>query len=164
MADSTESDPAASLRLLMSEVLPGAMSSEHYCILVSSDRRFHAEKASRHLGKDRERTVYEGKLTESDWSVLADILDNKELRSISVHRTVNPLIVEDAHSYSISVARDTKFQNMEFLDKKSLKPYEPQLKPLFAWWKSLRSRRMAKSEAPPDAKCALDSTDGVFSH
>jgi hypothetical protein len=161
---SNESVSDASLRLLMSEVQPGTMSSEHYCMLVFSDRRFHAEKANRHLGKDRERAVYEGKLTEADWNALAEILDNKDFRSINVQPTVAPLIVEDAHSYAISVGRNAQFQNMEFLNNKSLKPYETQLKPLFAWWKSVRSRRMEKSEAPPDRKCALDSTHGVFSY
>lgn len=163
-AGSTQSVTEAPLRLLMSEVLPGTMSAEHYCILVFSDHRFHAEKATRHMGKDRDRTVYEGTLTEADWNALGDILESKEFRSINVQPTVTPLIMENAHSYAISVARDAKFQNMEFLGNKSLKPYEPQLKPLFTWWKSVRSRRMAKSEAPPDNKCALDSSRGVFSY
>src|SRR5215469_5506618 len=115
MAGSNES-PDAPLRLLMSEVLPGTMSAEQYCMLVFSDRRFHAEKAIRHMGKDRERTVYEGTLTEADWHALGDILENKDFRNIDVQPTVTPLIVEGAHSYAISVARDAKFQNMEFLD------------------------------------------------
>jgi hypothetical protein len=163
-AQSNTSMTEAPLRLLLSEVQPGSMSSEQYCMLVFADRRFHAEKATSHLGKDRDRTVYEGQLTEAEWNALGEILDRKEFRSIIVQHTVAPLVVENAHSYTISVARDENFQNMEFLDNKSRRPYEPQLKPLLEWWKSMRSRRMASSQAPPDSKCALDSSHGVFAY
>src|SRR2546421_4568686 len=35
------------------------------------------------------------------------------------------------------------FQNMEFINDSSRKPYDSQLKPLFHFWKSMRSRRQA---------------------
>jgi hypothetical protein len=163
-AGSNESMTDASLRLLLSEVQPGTMVSQQYCLLVFADRRFHAEKANRHLGKDNDRTVYEGQLSDSDWKVLGEILDSKDFRSINVRPTVTPLVVENAHSYAISVARDKQFQNMEFLDNKSRKPYESQVKPLLEWWKGVRSRRMEKSEAPANAKCALDNSHGIFAY
>jgi len=62
------------------------------------------------------------------------------------------------------VARGNEIQNMEFLDKKSRKPYDAQLKPLLEWWKSVRNRRMPKSDASPDSRCALDSSHGIFAY
>jgi len=58
---------------------------------------------------------------------------------------------------TISVAREAKYQNMEFLDNKSRKPYESQLKPLLGWWKAFRGGHMAESSAPPDSRCSLNS-------
>jgi len=52
---------------------------------------------------------------------------------------------------------------MEFVDNKSRKPYESQLKPLLQWWKSFRGKRMVESKMDPDAKCSLDSSHAVFS-
>src|SRR5258708_35921397 len=48
-----QEEPA--LRLMLSEVQPGSMSSQHYCMLIFDNRSFHAEKASRNVGKDWER-------------------------------------------------------------------------------------------------------------
>ncbi len=90
-------------------------------------------------------------------------LDGKEFRDLKVPRTVPPLVMQDTHPYTISVARDKNFQNMEFLDAKSLKPYEPQVKPLLQWWKSFRGHRSPESSLPPDPKCALDNTHAIFS-
>jgi hypothetical protein len=154
----------ASLRLLLSEVQAGTMASEHYCTLVFADRRFHAEKATRKMGKDRDRKVYEGELPEGDWDALAAILDRRELKDLNVPQAVSPLVIQDVHSYTISVARGTKFQNLEFLDNKSRRPYESQLRPLLDWWKSFRHAHTVVSEAPPDDRCALDSTHAVFSN
>jgi hypothetical protein len=151
------------VRLILSEVQAGSMASEQYCTLVFADRHFHYEKASRKMGQDRDRKVYEGELSQSDWDALTGILDSKEFRELNVPPEVPPLVIEDAHTFTISVARGSKFQNMEFLDNKSRKPYEVQLKPLLRWWKSFRGSRMAESKAPPDAKCSLDSTHGVYS-
>jgi len=153
-----------SLRLFFSEVQAGAMASEHFCALVFADRRFHYERASRSVGRDRDRKVYEGELTQTDWDALTGILDNKEFRDLNVPQGVPPVVIEDAHTVTISVARGNQFQNMEFLDNKSRKPYESQLKPLLRWWKSFRSTRMQESKAQPDARCSLDSSHGVFSH
>jgi hypothetical protein len=156
-----EKGPAA--RLLLNEVQVGSMASEQYCTVVFADRHFHSEKASRKMGKDRDRKVYEGVLSEADWNGLGGIIDSKEFRELNVPLTVPPLVIEEAHTITISVARDTKFQNMEFLDNKSRKPYESQLKPLLQWWKSFRGGRMVESNAPPDARCSLDSTNAIFS-
>jgi hypothetical protein len=151
------------VRLLLSEVQAGSMASEQYCTLVFEDRHFHYEKASRKMGKDRDRKVYEGELSQADWEALTGILDSKDFRELNVPQGVPPLVIEDTHSFSISVARGNKFQNMEFLDNKSRKPYDSQLKPLLQWWKSVRHERMVESKAAPDARCSLDSTHGVFS-
>jgi len=163
-AGPTEPANSAALRLLLSEVQPGSMASEQYCMLVFADRHFHAEKANRKTGKDRDRKVYEGQLPEADWNALGGILDSKEFRELKVPADLPPLVIEDTHAYTISVARGKGFQNMEFLNNKSLKPYESQVKPLLQWWKSFRSGHRTESDAPPDSKCALDSTHAVFSY
>ena len=153
----------APLRLMLSEVQPGSMSSEHYCMLVFDDHSFHAERAVRGNGKDRERKIYEGNLSDADWNALNGILENDGLRKLDVKPGYVPLTMQNVHPITISVRRDTEFQNMEFMDDGSRKPYDAQLKPLLQWWKSVRSRRMGVSEAPADKRCALDSSRGVFS-
>jgi hypothetical protein len=160
-AQPAESTP---LRLLLSEVQPGSMGTQQYCLLVLGSRHFHAEKASRKLGKDRERKVYEGQLSDADWTVLEGILDRKEFREMKVPQSEPPLVSEDLHPYTISVARETEYQNLEFLTGKSLRPYESQVKPLLQWWRALRSAHMAESSAPPDSRCTLDSTKGIFTN
>ena len=150
------------VRVLLSEVQAGSMASEQYCTLVFEDRHFHYEKASRKRGQDKERKVYEGELSQTEWDALIGILDNKEFRELNVPQEVPPLIMQDVHTFSISVARGNKFQNVEFLDNNSRKPYDSQLKPLLQWWKSLRHERMTESKALPDARCSLDSTHAVF--
>jgi hypothetical protein len=151
-----------SIRLLLSEVQPGAMSADQYCTLVFADHRFHSEKASRHHGEDTHRKIYEGTLSEEQWNALDGILDNKELKDLKVLQSVPPLVMQDTHPYTISIARDGNYQNMEFLTSKSLKPYEPQVKPLLQWWKSFRGRRTPPSNAPANARCSLDSSHGIF--
>jgi len=162
-AESNRPAKPASVRLMLSEVQAGATQAQQYCTLVFADRHFHYERASLHHGKDLERKIYEGEFSESDWNALAGILDSKDFRKLNVPRGVAPLIMQDSHVYTISVARDTNFQNMEFLDNKSRKPYEPQLKPLLVWWKSFRGGHMAESKATPDVRCSLDSEHTVFS-
>src|SRR5258708_28591946 len=162
-AGQNETAKAAAVRLQLNEVQAGSMAAEQYCTLVFADRHFHSEKASRSRGKDTDRKVYEGTLSEADWNALAGIIDSEGFRKLNVPQTVPPLVIQDAHTVTISVARDATFQNMEFLDNKSRKPYESQLKPLLQWWKSFRGERTAESKAAPDARCALDSTHAVFS-
>lgn len=152
------------LQVFLSEVQPGTMATENYCMLVFADHRFHSERAVRQRGKDRERTVYEGDLSDTDWNTLIGILDSEQFRKIHLAPVAAPLVIEDAHAYNIAVARQKQYQNLEFLDNASRKPYDAQLKPLFQWWKSQRGKRMAKSEAPPDKRCALDSTHSVFAY
>ncbi len=153
----------ASLRLLLSEVQPGAMASQQYCILVFDDHHFHTEKAIRNGGKDRDRKAYGGDLSDSEWSLLDGILENDGLRKINAPTGYVPLAVQDAHFFTISIRRKKGFQNMEFMNESSRKPYDSQLKPLFGWWKSMRNKHVA-SEAPPDSRCVLDSSHGVFSY
>ncbi len=151
------------IRLLLNEVQPGSLSADQYCTLVFTDRHFHSEKASLHHGKDTDRKIYEGELSETEWNALGGILDSKEFRELKVPQSVPPLVMQDTHPYNISVVRDGKYQNMEFLDGKSLKPYESQVKPLLQWWKSLRGRRIPGSNAPANERCSLDSLHAVFS-
>jgi len=163
-AGSSEPAKGAALRLKLSEVQPGTMATEQYCTLVFADHRFHAEKANRKLAQDRDRKVYEGQLSDADWTALEGILDSKQFRELKVPLTMPPLVVENSHPYTISVARENKFQNMEFIDNKSLKPYESQVKPLLQWWKSWRGTRLPESNASPDSRCILDKTHAVFSN
>lgn len=158
-----ETGKGSAVRLELNEVQAGSMSSEQYCTVVFADRRFHSEKANLYKGKDSDRKVYEGTLSEADWNALGGIIDSDAFRTLNVPRGVPPLVIQEAHTVTISVARDAKFQNMEFLDDKSRKPYDSQLKPLLRWWKSFRSERVPQSQAAPDARCALDSSHAVFS-
>jgi hypothetical protein len=162
-AGSGQSPNPQAIRLLLNEVQPGSLSADQYCTLVFTDHHFHSEKASRHHGKDTDRKIYEGELSDVEWNALGAIVDSKEFRELKVPQSVAPLVMQDTHPYNISVARDGNFQNMEFLDGKSLKPYEPQIKPLLQWWKSLRGRRMAESKTPANESCSLDSSHAVFS-
>ncbi len=150
------------LKIFINEVEPGVMSSPQYCTLVFADHHFHSEQADIRQGERTDRKVYEGQLSENDWNDLVAIIDSEAFRDLKVPRTVPPLVMQDTHPYTISVARDDNFQNMEFLDQKSLKPYEAQIKPLLHWWKSLRKRHTPESSAPPDPRCKLDSAHVVF--
>jgi len=151
------------LRLLLNEVQPGSLSALQYCALVFTDHHFHLEKATLQHGKDSERKIYEGEISEADWSALNLIIDSKEFQELKVSPSIAPLVMQDTHPYTISVARDGNFQNLEFLNGKSLKPYEPQIKPLLQWWKSFRGRRMPESNAPADPRCTLDNSHAVIS-
>lgn len=163
-AGPADSDNGRKLQVFLSEVQPGVMATEQNCMLVFADHSFHAERTNRRNGKIQEQTVYEGNLAEGDWNNLVGILDNEQFRTIHVQRTAAPLVVEDAHAYTIAVARGKETQNMEFLDNESRKPYDAQLKPLFHWWKSMRGRHMTKSDGPPDTRCGLDDSHGVFAY
>jgi hypothetical protein len=159
----SETAKGAGVRLQLNEVQPGAMASEQYCTVVFADRHFHSEKASRSRGKDTDRKVYEGELSEADWNALGAIIDSEGFRTLNVAQGVPPLVIEDAHTVTVSVARGARFQNMEFLDNKSRKPYDSQLKPLLRWWKSFRGEHVAESKVAPDARCSLDNSSAVFS-
>jgi hypothetical protein len=154
---------APAIRLLISEVTPGSMSADQYCTLVFVDHRFHSEKASRHHGKDTDRKIYEGQLSEDQWHALSEILDSNQLRDLKIPPTVPPLVLLESHPYTISIARDGNYQNMEFIDSKSMKPYQSQIKPLLQWWKGLRGQRTPLSNAPANDRCSLNSSHAVFS-
>jgi len=153
----------APLKIFLNEVQPGVMSSPQYCTLVFDNRRFHSEKADIKPGSDTDRKIYEGQLSDSDWNALIAVIDSPGFRDLKVPQTVPPLVMQDTHPYTISIARDKDFQNMEFLDNKSLKPYQSQVKPLLQWWKSFRGQRTPESSAYADARCALDKTHAIFS-
>jgi hypothetical protein len=160
------SDQAAKsdvLRLLMSEVQPSMATSEQYCMLVFDDHRFHVEKAHRARGKDQDRKAYEGRLSDQDWNALNEILDARDFRELRVPR-MPALVVENSHPYTISVARQKGFQNMEFLTKESLKPYQSELKPLLRWWKSAREVHSPDWNADVDSRCSLNDADAIFNN
>jgi hypothetical protein len=159
--DAAKSD---TLRLLMSEVQPSASASEQYCMLVFDDHRFHVERAHRTRGKDRERKVYEGRFSDGDWNALNDILEAKQFRELRVPPSHPALVLENPHPYTISVARQKGFQNMEFLNKESLKPYQSELKPLLKWWKSARDMQPVEPGAEVDGRCSLKDENGIFSN
>src|SRR5437868_5382140 len=108
------------VRLFFAEIEAGTMQSQQYCGLIFEDRRFHFEKASRRHGRDISRKIYEGELSEADWKTLTETLDSKELRTINIPRGAPPLVVQDSHPYVISIARENRFQSMEFLDNGAL--------------------------------------------
>lgn len=152
-----------SLKLFLNEIQPGVMSAPQYCTLVFADHHFHSEKADIKHGRDNDRKIYEGQLSDNDWNTLLAVIDSPSFRDLKVPQTVPPLVMQETHPYTISIARENNFQNMEFLDNKSLKPYEAQVKPLLQWWKSFRAQRPPESKAPPEAKCALDNTHAIYS-
>jgi len=161
-AGSGQAPTNAPLKIFLNEVQPGVMSAPQYCTLVFADRRFHSEKADIKQGSDTGRKIYEGQLSDSDWNALIAVVDSPGLRDLKVPQTVPPLVMQDTHPYTISIARDKDFQNMEFLDNKSLKPYQSQVKPLLQWWKSFRGQRIPESSTPADPRCALDKTHAIF--
>lgn len=159
---SPEAATKQDLYLFMSEIQAGSMQSQQYCALVFEDHRFHYEKASRRHGRDLDRRIYEGELSETDWNTLFAALNTNEFRDLKVSGGVPPLVMQESHVFTISVARQGKFQSMEFLDNKSRKPYESQLKPLLQWWKSFRGEHMAGAEAV-DPRCSPDNAHAVYS-
>jgi hypothetical protein len=151
----------APLRVFLNEVLPGTLSAPQFCTLVFDDHSFHSEKADIKNGRDLDRKIYEGQLSDTDWNALVAIIDSQDFRDLKVPGTVPPPVLTDTHPYTISVARGNRFQNMEFMTSKALKPYEPQIKPLLQWWKAFRGHGR-DSTAPPDPRCVLDSSHAVF--
>jgi len=74
------------------------------------------------------------------------------------------LVVENSHPYTISVARQKGFQNMEFLTKESLKPYDSELKPLLRWWKSARDMHVPETNTDVDSRCSLTDAEAIFNN
>lgn len=163
-AASDQTAKSDALRLLISEVQPSMAASEQYCMLVFDDHRFHVEKARRTRGKDQDRKVYEGRLSDGDWGALNEILDAKDFRQLRVPPSMPTLVVQNSHPYTISVARQKGFQNMEFLSKESLKPYQSELKPLLRWWKTAREAHMPETNGGADSRCALNDANAIFNN
>ncbi len=153
----------APLLLFINEIQPGSMSAPQFCTLVFDDHHFHTEKADIKHSESVDRKVYEGQMSDADWNSLTAIINSNEFRDLKVPSTVPPPVMQDTHPYTISVARDKGFQNMEFLTNRSLKPYEAQLKPLLQWWKSFRGQHMSSPAGSADPRCALDSSHAIFS-
>jgi hypothetical protein len=164
LAVSAATNKNAALHLLISEVQPGSLSVEQRCMLVFDDRSFHTEIAQSVRGKVQDRKIYEGALSETDWTSLNSILDAKDFRELNVPPVGPVLIVHDTHPYTISVARKGGFQNMEFLNNNSLKPYEPQLKPLLKWWKAARANHADELNTDPDPRCTLNDRYSVINN
>jgi hypothetical protein len=160
-ATDASAQQVAPLKIFLNEVLPGVMSAPQYCTLIFDDRRFHSEKADIKHGRESDRKVFEGQLSESDWKALLAIVDSQGFRDLKVPQSVPPPVMQDTHPYTISVARDKSFQNMEFLTTQSLKPYESQVKPLLGWWKNFRGQKSLQAGGTPDSRCTLDSTHGI---
>jgi len=155
LAQSSPSTRPQKFRIRLSEVQPSSF-PEQACTLVFPDHHYYTEKTVREHGVVYDRKIYEGELAEEDWNSLITIIDSKEFRAIKVPRDMDPLVVNDAHPYNITVAREPGFQNLEFLNRKALKPYSAQLDPLLKWWKTLRGRPQVKSAGPPDPRCSLE--------
>jgi hypothetical protein len=150
------------LRAFLNEIQPGVMSSQQYCLLVFDDHHFHVEKTNIKDQQATDRKVSEGQLSDKDWSALVAIIDSQKFRDLKVPQSVPPLVMQDTHPYTISIARDKNFQNMEFLDAKSMKPYEAEVKPLLQWWKAVRSKRMDSKPLDSDSRCTLDNSHAIF--
>src|ERR1035441_9960670 len=71
---------AAKISIFISEIQPGALSTAQYCTLVYTDHHFHSEKAIRHHGQDTERKVYQGELSEAEWTSLTAIKIGRSAR------------------------------------------------------------------------------------
>lgn len=149
-------------RLLISEVQPGSLAEEQRCTLIFPDHRFHHEVAARKRGRDITRKVYEGMLSTAEWDTVSEALERKDFRDLSVPATVAPLVMQDLHMYTIIVARDGNYQNMEFLNDKSRKAYDFQLRPLLQWWKAFCAFRRQASEASPNSRCLLNENNGMI--
>src|SRR5579859_7839578 len=87
--------------LFMSEIQAGSLQSQQYCALVFEDHRFHYEKASRRHGRDLDHKIYEGELSEADWNTLSAVLNANEFRDLKVSGAVPPLVMQEAHIFTI---------------------------------------------------------------
>src|SRR5258708_24300235 len=107
--------------------------------------------------------MYGGQLADNDWTAVVAVTGGRVFRDPKVLQLGPPLVMQDTHPYTLSIARDKDFQNMEFMDNTSLKPYESQVKPLLQWWKAFRGRRTPQSSASADPTCPLDKSHPIFS-
>ena len=158
---SFDDPPTPRLRVLISEIRPGKMSTEQRCLLVFEDHSFHHELAIRRQGRDLDRRVSDGKLSDPDWDTLTSIIDRDDFKSLKPPATVAPLVIQDLHAVTIDVSRGGSFQNLEFLTDKDRKPYDGQVKPLLQWWKSVMGGHAAAS-GTPDKRCTLENTRAVI--
>jgi hypothetical protein len=165
-ASSAQTNTRPQLLLLISEAKPGIWITSQRCVLVFPDRHFHLERATNNRGRDVSRKIYEGELSNPEWDDLSKILNTNDFRELAVPRLASSPVIEDLHLIAISIWRDGKFQNMEFLDERSRSPYDATLKPLLRWWKYFSSRKLPESKESPNKQCALEGAlgDSVFAH
>src|SRR5712671_577077 len=87
-AGSAQAPTSAPLKIFLNEVQPGVMSAPQYCTLVFANRRFHSEKADIKQGRDTDRKIYEGQLSDNDWNALVAVIDSPGFRDLKVPQTV----------------------------------------------------------------------------
>ena len=138
----------------------GVMASTQRCALIFADHTFHFEHADVHRGKDLKRKVYDGTFTPAEWDALMAVLDAKPLHDLNVPPQPT-MVVEDLDLFSMNVWRGDYYQNLEFLDKNSRKPYQSTLKPVLHWWKSFVGRKMTEG-AKPSPHCANSQENMIF--
>jgi len=149
--------------LRISQVKPWGLTTDHRCVLVLPDHRFHLERATRKRDKDLVRKVYEGEFTEPQWQQLTGILNLEDLKSLAVPSTRGVLVVEDMDLITINIWRGPGYQSMEFLTKRDRAPYERTLKPLLEWWKQIAKRDLQESKtAAASPYCALSGNDNMI--
>jgi len=84
-------------------------------------RSFHAEKASRNMGKDLRTKIFEGNLSAADWSALDGILESDGLSELNVRPDLYLSQFRTPIFFTISVKREDGFQNMEFYERQQSK-------------------------------------------
>jgi hypothetical protein len=146
----------------ISQIKPGSVTTDHRCVLILPDHRFHLERATRKRAKDLMRKVYEGEFSQAEWDQLMGVLAAPDLKALTVPSTRGVLVVEDMDLITIAIWRDPGYQSMEFLTKRDRAPYERTLKPLLEWWKGFAKQGLKESNAPVSPYCALSSNDMIF--
>src|SRR5258708_5106669 len=104
-AGSGQAPANAPLKMFLNQVQPVVMSAPQSSTRVRGGRRFHTEKADIKQGRAPARRIYEGQLSDSDWNALVAVSDSPGFRDLKVPQPVPPLVMQDTHPYTISIAR-----------------------------------------------------------
>src|SRR5512138_2049663 len=86
-ANAGDEKKAPAIVARVSEVKPGSVTTDHRCVLILPDHRFHLERATRKRDKDLMRKVYEGQLTQPEWDELIGILNAADFKALAVPST-----------------------------------------------------------------------------